>query len=462
MRASASTPSFGNGDPPGPRGWPYVGVLPQVMWDLLGFFCSTANKYGDLAAFKAGRQPCYLVSNPDSIQHIYQHDVKRYYKGEYYQLLASLLGQGLIISNDDLWSRQRRLLQPLFGKPTVPQWLPLIAAQTHAMLGDWQPAIKAQQAINISSEMAALIQRIIVGILFGHSIDNPLTDRVTRSMTEVGAQLLRYVLRQSIFGGVLNQLPLPDNLRYRRTVATVQGTVDLLIRQYHENPQANSNTVLNAFRSSASGQGASAMDEQQLRDELITLFLAGHDTTAQTLSWTLYFLAQHPELAHRVRQEALRVDLADGDATVEQIDRLEFTERVIAETLRLLPPAHVVSRTPRAAETLGFYSIKAHSLVIISLYAMHHHPRYWERVEQFDPDRFLALSAEARPRYAYFPFGGGPRVCLGRHLAMLEMKYIVGAICQRYRLALAPDQRVRVKVTLGLEPSKDIKMYLEG
>ncbi|HCK80988.1 MAG TPA: hypothetical protein DIC59_05925 [Candidatus Competibacteraceae bacterium] len=237
---------------------------------------------------------------------------------------------------------------------------------------------------------------------------------------------------------------------------TVSSLVDRAARQSAtEDPGA----VLNVLRSARDPQTGRGMRSDELRDELINLFLAGHETTAQALAWTFYFLATHPDCAGRARAESVQ-NLSGAAGTAEQYGRLVYLRRAIDESLRLMPPIFMVSRTPVADEPLGGFVMPEGSLVVISPYVMHRHPMYWDAPDRFDPDRFAPERAMARPRYAYFPFGGGPRLCLGAHLALSEMVVVVARVLQKFHLALAPDGRVVPEAALILRPKHGIRVHV--
>ena len=440
---------------PGPAGWPGIGVLPAVMRDTLGFFTTTAERHGDIARFRAGRETCHLISQPDAIGQVYQADTDRYYKGEYYQLLSAALGDGLVTRNGDSWRRQRRLMQPALQKNRIDTWLDIIEAQTHALMSTWETPMTDGRPVEMAGEMLNLVQAILVRILFGRDIDYAVTSTMAEAVKDINTHLMRQIIQQPLFGGLLNRLPLPGNRRFHHAVRCVKDTVLNLLKQ--PTPQGADDALLPVFRAARDRETGSGMDPTQLQDELVNLFLAGHETTAQALAWTFYFLALHPDDAEQVRAESAQV-LTDDDGTADQYGKLVYTRQVIEESMRLMPPIFMVSRTPMVDEPLGGFVMPKDSLVILSPYVMHRHPAYWDAPERFDPSRFAPDRSGARPRYAYFPFGGGPRLCLGIHLAMLEMVVIVARVLKNFQLTLAPGARGVPEPALILRPKYGIRL----
>ncbi|MFO1351550.1 MAG: cytochrome P450 [Gammaproteobacteria bacterium] len=424
------------------------------------FFTAVAAQYGEVARFKAGPQVNYLISHPDPIARVYQQDTERYYKGEFYQLLQSAMGNGLLLSNGELWQRQRQLMRGCFLKHHVATWLDIVTATTATMLKDWETRARQGVALDVATEMAHLIQRIMVKILFGRALEHRISVQWTDAVTTIGGHLLQLILRKPVLGGVLNRLPLPSNRRYRDAVQVVNATLAQLIAEQKRHGDPDDDAIIGVLQRARDDVTPGGMSDQQLRDELVTLFLAGHDTTARALSWAFYFLSQHPEVAQQIHDEATQV-LVDGTVTAaDQVGRLHYTEQAVNEALRLLPPVYMVSRTPKEDDHFGPYRIAKESLVVISPYVMHRHPAYWESPERFDPTRFCPARAQGRPHYTFFPFGGGKRICLGTHLAMLEMTVIVAMVLNRFQLALVPGQRVVVQPLLTLRPRHGVKIAL--
>ena len=443
-------------DAPGPRGWPWVGSFPGFARDPLRFWTRLAARYGGVARYRIGAEPHFLISDPDGIAHVLRHDTVRYYRGKYHELLKPAFGEGLLTTNDAPWRQQRRLVQPAFAKNHIATWLDLVVSTTEARIGAWHARGEASP-LDLAHEMAGLVQEINAKILFGRTLPYHAHPALLEAVGAVNDSLLRQVKRAMVWGGRLNQLPLPDARRCRHAVALLHQTVDRLIA--HDGAREDHEDSLYAWLTRAAERGETPPDELQLHDQLVTLFLAGHETTAVALAWTFYYLTEHPAWADRLYEEIAAV-ANDRAPTVEDLAQLPHTQRVIDEALRLRPPIYGIGRRARIADAVGGYRIPAEAPVIVSPYVMHHHPAYWDRPEQFDPDRFTPEHASGRPAFSYLPFGGGPHRCIGRHLARMELLAVVALVVRACRLAAPAERRVVPRLGITLRPWPGVPVRL--
>lgn len=437
---------------PGPRGWPLIGSLPAFARDPLDFWTCLAARYGGVARYSIGAEQHFLISDPQGIAHVFRHDTVRYYRGKYHDLLKPAFGEGLLTANGEPWRQQRRLVEPAFSRQRIAGWLDIVADTTEARMAAWSDGA-GSSPLDLAREMAGLIQEINAKILFGRALSYRAHPSLLGAVGTVNDSLLRQVKRAMALGGTLNRLPLPDARRFRQAVALLHQTVDGLIAQHRAG--GGSEDALCAFLARATERAEPSPDAFHLRDQLITLFLAGHETTAVGLAWTFYYLTEHPEWGERLYRE-IAAALGDRAPTVTDLDRLPQTRRVIEESLRLRPPVYGIGRRARVETEVGGYQIPAESPVIVSPYVMHHHPDYWERPERFDPDRFLPERADARPAFSYFPFGGGPHACIGRHLAMMELLAVVALVVRACRLTAPPGRRVALQPLITLRPQPGV------
>jgi cytochrome P450 len=295
--------------------------------------------------------------------------------------------------------------------------------------------------------MTRLTQAIITKILFGRAVEHPVTASLLNAITILNSNLLPMMFREMLWGGLLNRLPLPSIRRGRRAATALHETVDSLIR----NRRRDADALLTLLEGAYDENTQARLTDQQIHDQLTTFFLAGHETTACALAWTFYFLTEHPAWAERLQTEATRV-IQSNSLTPEELDQLILTRQVIEEAMRLMPPVPSIGRRPDRDTEIGGWPIPAGSIVFMSPYVMHRHPRYWEVPERFDPDRFAPQRSQGRPRYAYFPFSGGPRTCIGAHLAMMEMLTIVALVVRHFRLGRVPGRRVVPQTLITLRP----------
>lgn len=441
---------------PGPRGWPWIGSLPGFAHDPLRFWTRLAARHGAVARYRIGAESQFLISDPELIGRVLQQDNVRYYRGKYHQLLKSAFGEGLLTSNGESWAWQRRLLQPTFTKNRVAAWLDIVVSTTEARIATWNARVEAPP-LDIAREMAGLVQEINAKILFGRTLPYASNEPLLAAVDTINRSLLRQVTREMVLGGVMNRLPLPDTRRYHQAVALLHQTVDRLIA-HHRAHEGDDDAIMHGL---AQAENAAEIppSDLPLRDQLITLFLAGHETTACALAWAFYYLSEQPAWAETLGSEADAV-LNGGAPTVAALAQLTQTQRVIDESLRLRPPIYGIGRRARTEDDLGGWRIPAESPVVVSPYVMHHHPAYWDHPEQFDPDRFTPSFASGRPRFSYFPFGGGPRTCIGIHLAMMELLTIIALVSRTFRLARPTDRRVEPRAWITLRPHPGVPVRL--
>lgn len=407
-------------------------------------------EYGDVARLALGY---YLISHPDDVCHVLQENRDNYWRGsEAHRRSGGLFGKGLVFNDGEDWRRQRRLLTPAFAPQAVARYVPIIAAQAQAMLQRWSPLADQGSPIDVKAEMLQLTQDIILRAISGAFVRESGA-RVAEAMT---------VLSEYVAGNVgapihvPARLPTPRNLRFRKALRTLDAMLADVVAQGCQGGPGGTD-ILSALLAAGARPGGRAMSKEQLRDELVTLFIAGHETTAHTLSWLAYLLSKHPEVQRRLGHEVDRV-LAGRPPIAADLDRLEYADKVIRETLRLYPPAWILVREPYTDDVVGGSRIPARSTLLISPYVTHHRPDIWENPEGFDPERFSPENEFARPRFAWYPFGGGPRLCLGRAFAMAELKLVLALLTQHYRLELQPGHSVRMDPKLTLAPAGELWM----
>ncbi len=449
--------------PPGPRGRLPIDDLRALQIGPHAFLRRAAAQYGDVLRYPLGPLPVYLVTGPDGVKQILQDNARNYSKDTFqYNLLSSITGKGLLTSDGDFWLRQRRLSQPAFHRQRIAGFGPLITGATQAMLMQWHTPAEAGQAIDIAAEMMHVALQIVGKALFSVEIGDR-ADTIARATLTVLDQI---VFRAKTLGAVPAWLPTPGNLRFRRAFQVLDGTVRETIRQRRRNdgspPQvenSGSGDLLSILTDARDPESGERMNEQQLRDEVMTMVIAGHETVASALAWTWYLLSQSPDAEAKLHEEVDRV--LDGHLpTANDLPRLPYTAMVFDEALRLYPPAWIITRKAISEDEIGKVRIPAGSLVVTSPYVTQRDPRYWPDPEAFEPERFLPERAAGRPRFAYYPFGGGPRMCIGNHFAMVEAGLVIATVAQGYRLRLVPGQQVAVEPSVTLRPKHGLMMTL--
>jgi cytochrome P450 len=414
---------------PGPPGLPLIGNLLSFRHDVLQLLLDARERYGDVVRFRLGPAIFHLVAHPDLIREVLQEKADQYDKETRSSAkIRSMTGHGLLTASGELWRRQRRLIQPGFRPAAIATFVERMTAATGAMFGKWQP----QQTIDIASEMMRLTYTIVGRALFSADVAAD-AEKVEHAMEVLLAHTYRRLER---IIDLPEALPTPGNRRFRAALATVDRVVYRILSarrqaRYGSAP-ADLLDILLRERDEESGQ---RMDDRQIRNEVLTLLLAGHETTANALTWTFYLLARHPDAMERVRAEATAV-LGDRAPTYEDLAALSFTERVVREAMRLYPPIWAMERRAALADELGGYPIPAGSTVVMSPWVTHRHPAFWSEPERFDPERFTEERADGRPTLAYLPFGAGPRFCIGGHFAMTEAVVITAMVIRSWRLRL--------------------------
>ena len=422
--------------------------------DPLGMLRSAARDYGDVVRFDAWPFIIvHLLYHPDHIKYVLQENNRNYWKGNLIGRVKPLIGEGLFTSEGDFWRRQRRLAQPAFHRERIEGFTTIMSAAGARMVEGWETPAAAGTPIDLLAHTSRATLRVVGQALFGIDLIGESAG-VGRAMLEA----LQFVSDEAfaLFPSSL-MMPTPRNLRFRRARAELDRVVLGIIDHRRRGGPGGADDLLAMMMEARDPETGEGMSDRQLRDEVMTFVLAGHETTAVTLAWACLLLAQHPDVADRVRREVATV-LAGRVPVLADLPRLELTRRVIDETMRLYPPVPVISRETYAADQINGYTIPAKSGVMMSPYVTHRHPALWRDPDRFDPDRFLPDESAARPRFAYFPFGGGPRLCIGNEFALMEAQILLALIAQRYRVDVAPGHTVQHEIRVTLRPRQPMLM----
>jgi len=437
---AASAPPRALSDPPGPGGRLFQ-HLPAFRRDPIHFLERLHRRYGDVARFRFGPRRLYLLAHPDQVRDVLVTNHRNFIKSKALQRARVILGNGLLTSEGELHLRQRRMAQPAFHRERIAALGETMVAYA-ARAGDgW----RAGAEMDVAREMNRLALAIAGKTLYGADVE--------READEIGAALndaLHAFKRlTNPLGVILDRLPLPGTLRVRRASARLDDTIYRMIAERRRTGEDRGDllSMLLAARDEEGDGGA--MTDRQLRDEALTLFLAGHETTANALAWTWHLLALHPDAEARLHAE---VDALGADPDADDLPRLPFARAVLAESMRLHPPAWVVGREPLEEFEAGGYRVRAGTVVLMSPWITHRDPRWWPEPERFDPDRWTPENEARLPRYAYFPFGGGPRKCIGEGFAWTEGILVLATLARRWRLRHAPGAEVGRQPLITLRP----------
>jgi cytochrome P450 len=439
--------------PPGPHENWLLGSARTIQRDPLGFTMSMFQRYGNVVAVRFLIWPTYMIFHPHDVKHVLQENHLNYSKDTYLiHFLRPLLGQGLFTNDGQSWLHQRRLMQPAFHRKQLATFGALMTDATGSMLEHWQDAATRDQPLDVSTEMMRLTLRVVGQALFSIDLSNE-ADTVGQAFTALMTPFTDYIYNPLPPLG----FPTPRNLRIQQSIRTLDGVVqDIITERRQGDHKGDLLSMLLLARDEETGEG---MNDRQVRDEVMTLLLAGHETTSNALSWTWYLLSQHPDAESRLHTELEQV-LGGRIPAVEDLPRLPYTRMVLEEALRLYPPAVGFNRKALAEDEVGGYVVPANTLIWLSPYTTHRHPDFWENPEVFDPERFSPERSAGRPHFAHFPFGGGPRLCIGSNFAMMEAQLILATIAQRYQLRLLPGHQVEPQVLLTMRPRNGLPMTL--
>jgi cytochrome P450 len=434
--------------PPGPKPHFLIGNMPLASPDPLPIFSAWAAEFGDIFYYRAAWLHVYFLNHPDLIEEVLIRNPRNFLKDRVVRNSRWFFGEGLLTNEGDSWLRQRRLSAPAFHRERVSTYAGIMTSYAQQMLADW----KDGGILDIHQEMMRLTLQVVVRALF----------KVEASETAEISSALNLIMSNTtgvriLLPPIARYLPTPKMISFRRAVARMDNTVYSIIAQHRAN-KADSGDLLSMLMSARDEDG-SRMSDKQLRDEVLTFLIAGHETTALALIWTWHLLAQHPEIEKNLHEELDRV-LGGRVPEFSDLPALTNTERVIKESMRLYPPAWSLARTVISEFELRGYRIPAGANVVMSQWIMHRNPTYFPDPEKFDPDRWLPEKAQKLPRFAYFPFGGGPRQCIGSSFAMMEATLLLATIAQKFQLGTVPGHPVVLVPSFTLRPKHGVSMRL--
>jgi cytochrome P450 len=425
-------------------------LLPRsVPFDPLAFGLDIARRYGDLAYYHLGPLHVYQVNHPDLARQILVEHAERFLKPRLLKhAFRPFAGEGLLTSDGPLWKQQRKLIQPAFHHAHLAAYATVMVGYARQLID----RLEDGQVLEIQSEMARLTLGIVVKSLFGADVTREAADvgKLMVAVLDAANQRLNSIFR------VPSWVPSRRNLHEKRALARLDAILRSLIVE-RRSSAGHGDDLLSVLLRATDDESRVRMSDRQLRDEMMTLFLAGHETTATALTWTWYLLSQHPDVDAKLTGELDRV-LGQRTPTAADLSNLPYTDMIVREVLRLYPPAPGVAREPLEDVTLAGYVVPRGSLISIDTYAMHRDPRFFHDPERFDPERFAAGWEDRIPRYAYLPFGGGPRVCIGSGFALMEARLILATVAQRFRLTLEPNQDVRPIQLVTVRPRDGVRM----
>jgi len=413
--------------PTGPRGLPLLGVALDLTKDVLGWNLRTAAEYGPVVQYRFGPMRSYLVTHPEGLKHVLQDNVKNYSKEHFgYTIIRRIVGDGLFTSEGATWLKQRRLAQPAFHRARISAMGARMVQAAAGLAEQWATSARSGERRLVGDDMMALTLRIVGEALLGTNMREE-TQAVATAFNLINEQTVE---RFRAFRLLPPVLPTAYDRTFREANRTLREVVARIITRRRERME-DQGDLLSMFMLARDEETGEQMDDEHLRNEVLTMLLAGHETTANALSWAWVLLHQNPEAERKLHAE-LDAVLGGRLPTAEDVPRLVYTRQVLDETLRLYPPIYSLSRKVVADDIVQGYRVRGGSSLYLSPYVTHRLPEFWPDPERFEPDRFTPEQAAARPRYAYFPFLGGPRQCIGNTFALMEGTLILATLAQRY------------------------------
>ncbi len=434
--------------PPGPTTNLLWDKEANIRKDLLGHFHRTVRRFPSISRAMIGPYHYVNISEPAYIEHVFTHpDI--YVKGRDNKTLRFLLGNGLVTSEGEFWLKQRRLIQPLFHKQRLQSFVQKINESTVTMLKNWET--KTGVVIDMHTEMTNVTLDIVSQTLMSTEVVGDFK-KISEALVVVMEGMMK-ILRLPVW------IPTPGNLKMQKNRALLFDTIQKIIEDRRKN-KTEFNDLLTMLMEVEDADTRERMTDEQLRDEVITIFLAGHETTANALSYTFFLLAQHAEIKQRVVDEVKQV-VGDNEMSFENLSKLEYTTMVIKESMRLYPPVWGITRDASREDVIGGYRIKKGDSIAMSPYAVHRLEKYWENPLKFDPERFSPERMKNIHRYAWFPFGGGQRFCIGNNFAMMEMQIVIALACTQFNFTLTENFKLELEPLVTLRPKHGVMMKLE-
>jgi cytochrome P450 len=437
------------------KGWPVLGILPEFIGQSEGALNHLKNimlEHGDLVRLNFGPQPIYLVSHPDYLQRILRDNYQNYRKPDLlYAAARDVVGLGLVTSDGDLWLRQRRMIQPHLHRKQLAKLFAEMRDATAEVLNRWEGLSQSQAEVELGDKMAEVTINVITRTMFGQKILSPNEIKET---SQYAIRLVKYIA-ESIFTNLLPKwLPKPGEAAFRRDLESMRQVVNHIIDKCRADKDASAG-LIEMLINSVDEETNEAMTEQQLFDEVMTIFLAGYETTSAALTWLLIVFQRHPEVLEKIQAEIDQV-LGSRPPTFEDLLHLTYTRQAFMEVLRVHTVASFLPRALNQADQLGPYHLPANSLLLLFFHGVHHNPHVWDNPEVFDPERFAPEAIAQRHPFAYVPFSAGPRKCAGDEFALLEGPLIIAMLLQRYRVTVLPNQTFPESMT-NTRPKNGVK-----
>lgn len=436
--------------PPGPKERYPFGHMVAFSRDTIGFLMRIA-AFGDVAHVRVGPRHLYVVSDPDLIRDVFVTNARNFTKSRGLEVAKEVFGNGLLTSEGDVHRRQRRLAQPAFHRDRIAGYSRVMTQYADRMRDSWRDG----QTLDADGEMMRVALSIVAKTLFDADVEADAA-QIGEALTIVLGTFKKIL---NPYGELLAKLPLPSTRRFQAAKVRLDDIIYRIIAERRADPHDRGD-LLSMLMSAEDEDDGGAMTDRQLRDEVMTLFLAGHETTANAMTWTWYLLSQHPEIEATLHAEVDSV-LQGRLPELDDLPRLAYVRKVFNEALRLYPPAYAIGRRAIEPYSLAQFRVPAGGTILMSPYVVHRRPQFYPDPEKFDPERWTPEAIAARPKFSFFPFGGGPRVCIGEQFAWMEGILVIAAVAQRWRLRLVPGHPIGLRPQITLRPKFGMRMIAE-
>src|SRR6056297_558685 len=436
--------------PPGPKGEPLFGSSRTYASDPFRFISALEDAYGDVAYFDMGPMETVMLCDPTAIERVLVSEADRFRKPDFQgDALGDLLGDGLLLSEGDTWEQQRQLANPAFSMRRLAGMADRITDHAEARIDGWADG----DVVNVERVMTRTTLDVILDLMMGVELSEERVETIEEQLMPLGQRFEPDPLRFA----APEWMPMPDDAEFDAAVETLDRILDDIIAVRERTAGSGDDGPMDFLSVLIRAREDGVESPEQLRDEMMTMLLAGHDTTALTLTYTWFLLSEHPEVEKRVHEELDDV-IGDDEPGMEHVRDLEYLEWVIQESMRLYPPVYTIFREPTENVTLSGYDVEAGTTLMVPQWGVHRSERFYDDPEAFDPERWKPERAKERPRFAYFPFGGGPRHCIGKHLAMLEAQLIVATTAQQYELEFLGETPLELMPSLTAHPRQEMSM----
>jgi len=438
------------------KGLPLIGSLPQMIKNPFGFLIQARETYGDIYNLNLGISRMLILNNPRQMQHILVDNAQNYRKGGgMWDAVRAMLGNGLVVSEGSFWMRQRRMMQPQFHRQRLAGLTELMISAIDEALTTWEKSANGTD-FNLTPAFNQLTMKVITRTLFGTGLDQEEMNKVTKALDYA----VNYILKAIVLNSLPAWMPAPGKKEFEKSIKQIDETVYRIIADSRKNGGAE-NHLMAMLLDMVDDETGEGMTDQQLRDEVTTLFLAGYETTSIALTWAFDFLSHNPEMMEKLRAEVDSVVGSDRLPTFADLPKMPYSRMILQETLRIRPPGWQLPRTAVEDDEIDGHFIPAGTNVIGLIYMCHYHPEEWTNPEAFDPERFQPDRSEKRHKFAYMPFGAGQRKCIGMDFALMEGQLALAMVAQRYTLTKTSDKLAEPQLSSTLRPKGGVVVKIE-